>query len=462
MARPTIPSLQDFRRNRITREQVKTFSYVLRAIALGRLPGEQALSRGAVFSRLLAALIMSAVLWAYVTAQDNPVKDQQFALPVVVRHLPAGLAIRSGQSQVKVTVSGLQSILNSSQSLTAYVDLRDVPVTSGEATVPIQLRGTRSDLHYTLNPSTISLVFQRQESKSVKVQFTPQSSPPSSLAQIGAPQIAPLLVTVSGPADSVSRVGSALVTAALDQVAPTNSSGAPFTVTLQLVPQLLDVQGRPITDPRLTITKGSTITIKLQFHELYQIRTMTIAPVISSPAEGYILGPQAPQPVPQTLLVLGSPQALGTQQSVSTDLIDTRGLTETSLVATHLNLPAGVIAITQDTRGTLSNSREGPLWHVLVTVSKAKASAILPAFISIDHLGVGLTASPAQVWAKVLVTGDYVAIARLGPITAHVDALGLGPGSYLLPLAVKLPRTLPSYSVSPSAVQVTISKAAGR
>jgi hypothetical protein len=54
MARPTIPSLQEFRRNRITREQVKTFSYVLRAVALGRLPGEQALSRWAVLTRLLA------------------------------------------------------------------------------------------------------------------------------------------------------------------------------------------------------------------------------------------------------------------------------------------------------------------------------------------------------------------------------------------------------------------------
>jgi YbbR domain-containing protein len=460
MARPSIPSLQDFRRNRLTRDQVKTFSYVLRAIALGRLPGEQVLSRWAVFTRLLAALIMSTVLWIYVTAQDNPVKDQQFVLPVVVRNLPPGLALRSPPPQTRVTVSGLQSNLNSAQSLTAFVDMRDVPITSGEATVPIRLEGMHSDLHYKWNPTSVSLVFERKESKSVKVLFIPQSSPPSSLSQLSAPQISPLLVTVAGPASSVDRVASAVVTAPLDQVAPTNTTGAPFTVTLTLVPQLQGAQGHPITDQRLTIIRGATITVTLHFEELYQIRTMTIAPIISPPAEGFVIGPQAPQPVPQTVLVVGSPQALGSQQSVSTDPIDIRRLTKTATVTAHLNLPPGVTTLTQGKAGSVEHSPAGPVWHVLVTVNKAKTSAVLPADVTVDHLAAGLDALPAQPWAKVYVTGGYVDLYRLSQVglKARLDASHLGPGAYDLVPRVTMPPALPHYTVSPPTIHVVITR----
>ena len=202
MAKPMIPSLPDFRRTRLhgpNRGQVKTFSYVLSAIALGRLPGEQTLSRQAVLTRLFAALALAIALWVFTTQQQNPVVSHTFSLPVVVLQgsLPKNLAIRGGLTPVRVTASGLQSSFNGTNSLSASVDLRNVPPNAREATVPVQLSGKRGDVQYTVSPPSLQLSLEPQQAKKVQVLFSPQSSLPSTLVQVGATQISPMLVTVS-------------------------------------------------------------------------------------------------------------------------------------------------------------------------------------------------------------------------------------------------------------------------
>ena len=64
--RSMIPALSDLRQTRLSREQVRTFSYVLRTIAFAAAsPGtdKQRISSGTLATRSLIALVMSVALW---------------------------------------------------------------------------------------------------------------------------------------------------------------------------------------------------------------------------------------------------------------------------------------------------------------------------------------------------------------------------------------------------------------
>lgn len=457
MARPVIPTLQGFRRSRIAQGQVRAFTYVLRAIALGRLPGEQQLSRRAVLTRLFAAVLLSVALWVYTTDQQNPVVHHSFTLQVFVRNLPKNLAIRNTLPTVTVGASGLQSSFGSAGGLSAYVDLSTVPQNAGEMTIPIQLQGKRGDVQYTVSPPTVLLELELQQTKRVLVIFNAQSSLPSTLEEVSDPQISPLLVTVSGPASVVSLVTtSATVSAPLSTVAaPASAGAATFSVPLSLTVQLTDKHGNQITDPRLTISPPE-VTVTLQLRQVVVTRNLTVIPLTTlQPSVGYVLGPAAPQANPPTIFVLGEPQALNTVQTVTTEPIDISHITHSMTVTTHILLPANVIAFATN-GGSLQNSAKGPVCQVFITVTKQKTQATLYAQVVSQRLGTGLKATVSPQWVNVYVSGAAVDIAQVGSLQARVNLAGLGAGTYSLPVKLNMPTTLPRYAVAPSTVQVTI------
>lgn len=466
MARMVIPTLHELRRTRITREQVHTFSTVLRAIALGRLPGEQRLSRQAVLSRVFAALVAAVALWVYTTEQQNPVVTHTFRLQVVPLPgtLPPDLAIRGGLPTVRVSATGLQSSFGASNTLTAYVDLSGVSANAREATVPVQLQGNVRDVRYAVTPPSVLLELEPQKSVQLTVTFNARSNLPDTLVQLGQPQIAPLLVTISGPATSVDNVANAIVAPPLDAITPPPDAGAiPFTQSFTIAPQLLDKSGNPVNDPSLTVTP-STVKVTLQLQLRYETRILTVLPLIPSLAPlppGYVLGPKAPQPDPATILVLGSPQVLQSlpQQVVNTDPIDLSNVTHSMTVTTHIQLPAGVIAIGNN--GKLDSSGGGPICKVYVTVYKQITQATLYANVTYANLGAGLMVKTSPSWISIYVRGAAVDVAHVGLLHAQLDLRDRGPGSYDLKPAVNMPITLPRYAIAPSTVHVVITAQSG-
>lgn len=461
MARVVIPPLQELRRTRITREQVHTFSTVLRAIALGRMPGDQQLSRPAMLSRVIVALVASVALWVYTTEQQNPVVTHTFHLQVVpVRgSLPANLAIRGTLPSVRVAATGLQSSFNNANTLTASVDLSQVPQNAREATVPIDLLGERHDVQYAVAPPSVLLELDPQQTKQLGVTYSPRSSLPDTLTLAGNPQIAPLLVTISGPASSVGRVENVIVAPPLDAVAaPADAGVNAFTVPFNVAPQLVDKSGNPINDPSLTITP-STVKVTIVAQVRYETRILNVLPNTSLELPpGYVLGAAAPRPNPATILVLGSPQAfqsLGPAQTVDTEPINLSAITHSMTVTTHIRLPAGLIAIGNN--GALQTSASGPPCQVYITVYKPPTQATLYANATYTNLGAGLRATVSPSWIKVYVTGAAVDVAHVGPLYARLDLHGLGPGSYDLKPTVNMPITLPRYSISPGTIHVVIS-----
>jgi hypothetical protein len=80
----------------------------------------------------------------------------------------------------------------------------------------------------------------------------------------------------------------------------------------------------------------------------------------------------------------------------------------------------------------------------------------LPVSIVFDHLTPPLQAETSTHWIQVYVTGAYLDIKALGPLSARVDARGLVQGSYDLKPIVTMPKNLQNYSISPSTIHVVI------
>jgi len=269
MARFIIPLLPESRRNGGPREQVRGLGYLLHTIALGRRPGEQGLSREAMLSRLLAALVMSIALWYYVTDQENPiVRSQPFTLQAEVRNIPRGLALRNGTITVTVTARGLQDQVSSPGVIFPIVDLAGVSRDAREATVPVTISGGRSGVQYTANPPTVSLSLEPLVSATVPVTFVPQSSLPINLTNL-PPRLSPAVLTVSGPADQVNRVDHATVSVPLSSASPPNSRASSFEEIFNIAPQLFDIQGRQVSASGILAPDTRVkVTIQIRVKEL--------------------------------------------------------------------------------------------------------------------------------------------------------------------------------------------------
>ena len=456
MARPPIPALSELRKNPISRDQVRTFSYVLRAIALGRLPGEQALSRQAVLSRLLAALVMSAALWYYITDQENPVvRSQPFTLQVVPQHVPKELAIRSGLTTVTVTARGLQDAVNSPQQLTPYVDLSGVSPSAREVTVPIQLSGKKPDLQYTISPATLSLRLEPIVYNSIPVVFNPQSSLPISLVEEGQ-SITPNVLTVSGPADEVSQISEAVVSAPLATLAPPNAETSNFSISFTLVPQLQDKAGHTITTGTF-LPANTRVQVTLLLGVSFQVRTITIAPVVfGGPPLGYQLDQIQPQPL--TVTVLGPPDEVNSVKAISTDLINLQGITHSMTLTTHLDinsLPPNVILYYPNRPTSTDTAQTSPVWKVQVSISTTQTSDVLPVAVQAENVSPFLKAVPSAKFLQAYVSGPYVAIAKLGPLVVHLNLANKRQGVYTFHPTLTLPSGITA-SISPTTVKVLL------
>ncbi len=464
MARSVIPLLPDQRRNGAPSERARSFSYVLRAIALGRLPGEQILTRKAMLSRLLASFIMSIVLWYYVTDQENPiVRSQPYHLQVVVVNVPKGLALLNGATSVTVTARGLQDAVNSSQQIVPVVDLAGVSRDAREATVKVTLQGGRHDVQYTVVPPTLSLRLEPLVSAQVPVQFVAQSSLPINLS-LASQRLAPPILTISGPAYQVNRVSYATVGAPLSSLAPPNPQVSSFPFTFFAVPQLFDRNGGAVSANGL-LPATTRVKVTLQINVNLAIKALTVVPPNISAAslpDGYQLDSITPDPL--TVLVVGSPDAVNPLSAVPTLPISLLGITHSTTVTTHLDLgslPPDVTVYSQGKGSTGTDNRVGPKWSMIVTISKQIANMRIPASVIVDNLGQGLQAQTDPLWTNVYVTGFYLDMKQLGPLVARVNALGLGPGVYTLRPTVSLPKSLASY-VSPPTIRVTITQQTSR
>ena len=390
--------------------------------AIGHYARRQA--REALGWRLLLALVLSVAIWAGLTLERNPQRQEVFPseLTVETTGLPANLVVVNEVSSIRVRVNAPVESYRRLQaaSFRASVDLRDVAPGLHQFPVAVEVSDPQVEIIEAI-PSHVDVRLEELVMKRLPVQMRILDTPP-----FGYRYEDPILepeevrkngITIKGPRSLVERVTEVLAsvqlgreTATIDRIIrpePLGPSGVVGGVTLE----------------------PETVTIRVPVHQLSGFKTIPIvAQVEGQPAPpGYLL--QGIELTPLAVEVVGDPDLLAGITVIPTTVLDISGATEDITVETALSLPTGV-----------SLSYEQRIFAT-VRIRPVQGQTAITAALAWINLGPGLRISLQPTTVEVTISGPQPRLLQLtgADLAATVNAAGLGPGIHTVSVLLAIP-----------------------
>ncbi|NTW97079.1 MAG: hypothetical protein HGB28_00825 [Oscillochloris sp.] len=392
----------------------------------------------ATILRALLALGLSFSLWAFVSFSQNPEELVPFeGLTPQVVGLHSDLVIVDANGLPNPTMPSVNVILRTDRNQRTElrpVDIRTVVDLSGfeagEHIVPVNVQATRSTISFTLpadgvSPSAIPIRLEEVISTTVQVDLKVVGNLPFSFER-GDPQITsggqPLSrVAISGPQNRVLRVTAVQTTANIEQLRA--SYQAPLSLTA------VDENGQAVDGVLISPT---TVNVRIPITSVVGLKLVPVQAAITGlPEPGYMI--TSVQVNPPLIALTGSSGPLDRAAVLLTEEIDLRGARNSLIRKARIIFPVG------------TSPQIGEPSNVQVTVQITQVSqafqVALPAQVRATGVGSGMLASVSPDVVSVVITGssDLLATLALQTLQATVDVSGLGPGSYQLPLTVRLP-----------------------
>ncbi len=384
--------------------------------ALGHYARRQA--REALGWRLLLALVLSVAIWAGLTLERNPQRQEVFPseLTVEITGLPANLIVLNEVVPVRVRVNApVESYRRlQSTSFVASVDLRGAGPGLHRFPVQVEVSDPQVEIIEVL-PNDVDVRLEELVMKRLPVQMRILDTPP-----FGYRYEDPILepqdvrengITIKGPRSLVERVTEVLAsvqlgteTTTIDRTIrpePRGPSGVVGGVTLE----------------------PETVTIRVPVHQLSGFKTVPIVPQVGGqPAPGYIL--QGIELTPLAVEVVGDPDLLAGITVIPTTVVDISGATENVTVETVLSLPTGV-SLSYEQRIVAT-----------VRIVPVQGQTVITAALAWINLGPGLRISLQPTTVEVTVSGPQPQLLRLtgAGLSATVNAAGRGPGIHTVPV----------------------------
>ncbi len=397
-----------------------------------------------VLLRVVLSVILSVLLWGWVTSLADPELSRSASNVRVANGVPGeGLVVSTTQIVADVNASGPESVIedftNSSLALTLDLGGIDQP---GTYTVPIVPIDQRRFIHYDVTPATTSIVVDDLISRvfPVDVETLPAGQ---NDRQVTGQRLSVPEVTVSGPRSIMDTIVRTQV-----DVDITGQNGE-FSVTAPVYAVTVDGNEIDSTIQNVTINPSYVdLTIAVQSIG----REVTIlADVVGSPAEGF--EQRTSTTTPRTVRLSGPADVLANLTFVETESVDISGATQTLSTDVGIaNLPEGVQLI-EPANGLVS---------VIVQIQQQSVDQTLPNLpvtITGASPDVIVTASPAQVSIEISASSSQVPDLVNGAITVSIDVTGLTPGTYSLTPTVIVPAGVEWDSVTPSTVDITVASA---
>ena len=302
--------------------------------AIGYYARRQA--REALGWRLLLALVLSVAIWAGLTLDRNPQRQEVFPseLTVEITGLPANLIVLNEVVPIRVRVNAPVESYRRLQaaSFRASVDLRGADPGLHQFPVRVEVSDPQVEIIEAL-PSHVDVRLEELVMKRLPVQMRILNTPP-----FGYRYEDPILepedvrengITIKGPRSLVERVTEVLASVQL----------GPETTTIDRIirPEPLGpsgVVGGVTLEPE-------TVTVRVPVHQLSGFKTVPIVPQVGGqPAPGYLL--QGIELTPLAVEVVGDPDLLAGISVIPATVLDISGATEDITAETTLSLPTGV------------------------------------------------------------------------------------------------------------------------
>ena len=393
--------------------------------------------------RFLVALALSALVWAGLTIEENPVATEPFPGRLIVE--PVGLDTRSlvlveGIAPVRVSVSGPKVNLASltADHFVARVNLSQLPAGRHQVDVDVVVSDSQVEV-VRVTPENISVELDPVVERQLRVNARIESDVATGYrADLSGTTAEPADATVSGASSAVERV--ARVQAAL------SLEGATRDVRVEglLIP--VDRQGVEVEDVRVD---PPTVLVNVPVTRITGRKRVPVVPRIE--------GAVAPSfyiarigVVPTSVEIEGEPGALERVDAVETlpiDIADARSDVQREV---GFEAPEGI---------TIRSDQ--PFAQVAVVVEPLDETTTIQVAVVLTNLGSGLQAIADQPFLQIVMSGPAEVLQSLrgGDILAEVDLSNRAPGLHQIRPVITnpAPDTLRMVQHTPAVVDVRIS-----
>jgi YbbR domain-containing protein len=385
----------------------------------------------------LAAIALATLLYAGLVASQD---SSTFTGPIPV--LPENQPPDTKVTNTLRDVEQIQYIAPAdlgrlrAEDFRATVDLSGVPADGTPTSVRVNV--TPSDPRVTIlaiRPQTIAVVLDQKVTKQVKVTVV-TSSPPDGL-QVGATEVTPSSVEVSGASADVNRVVEARVTVTID------ASG--LNVDRDVTPEAVDDGGEKVNGVDLD---PSLVHVTIPVYENLENKTVPVNAIATgTPGAGYRVDRVTVDPL--VVSVEGDQDQLATLVTADTAPVSVSGATRDVTGEVAYALPTGVNVI-----GGPATAR------VTVHIVAITETRTFTAGLRLDGRQPDLDYAVSDRVVLLTLFGSTADLDRLqsSPIVIALNVADLGPGDTAVPVVPELPSTVSVAAISPETVTVTVTE----
>ena len=398
----------------------------------------------------IMAVLFAVVLWSYVLAQTNPVREQQFN------------DIRVDYNKVELQANGLD-ISNTLSKIVQTVDVRvevnqnDIKyVNSSNVTASAKLSGVSSVGEFTfdieakspfgnvveVSPSTVTLYIDQYVTHSLPVTAEPSGSVPDGYYASDA-VFEPDVVTVSGAASDVNLAERA--------ICPIDLTGLTEWTKKSMEVMVLDGEDNAL-DSKLFSDGLPSVVVGMDILPVKTVPVDVASAIIGQDglAPGYEI--KDIECDPATVRIIGTAEALAGVTSIPLVPYSVSGTSSDVVVPLAYQPPEGITVL------------DSEYAQVTVTIREKTASQTFKGVgIDVRNLGRGLTAqlSQSEVDVTVLAGVSAMSTLRASDVLPYIDLNGMGEGTYTLNILFELPDGFASENFAPSVTTITVTISRG-
>lgn len=256
----------------------------------------------------ILSILFSVVLWMIVVKFADPDASKNFSIPVeilnknVIEEMGKVPDVVDDTDIAMFSVTGPRSYVENLYAddftVTADLSQADLSQDDGVKLVPIEISVKKYEKYITINKRTVNMRVTLEERSEQKFIISPEMTGiPAEGCAIGAAEVTPNLLTISGPESVVSKISKV--------VATINVDGVSSDVSDNVTPVLYDEEGNVIISELLRLSQ-SQVTIKAN---ILGTKTVSIrCGVTGTPAEGYEY--KGLEYAPEIIVVKGEPEVL--------------------------------------------------------------------------------------------------------------------------------------------------------
>lgn len=363
---------------------------------------------------VILSLVIAFCGWLYVMYNVDPTTTRVYKdVPITYSHEKAleanEIAIRStNRKTIEVHVQGRRSVLNKIKEgdITARGNLSDVG--KGENTV-----------HLTVHtPSKVSVVSQSESSVTVNTEEVETRSVTGrteyAVETNGTTE--PIATAVSSDSFEVSGAKSLVKSVKYVRIPVEEAklSTKARTYSVSVVP--IDSKGDEISHLKVSPGRASVTAVK------GQTKTVTLKTQVTNPDNDDYLRTYE---LPDSVVIKGSQKAVAKVDSITTENVDLRNVTESGRISVSCVLPEGI---------TLANDSLDLAMTVNVTKYQTKQIKIPTESITVKNLNsrYRVTYNDSSVYLKVIDTGSRIKDVNADDFSVSINANGLKTGEYEL------------------------------